>query len=226
MHINNFLELLDNGIIPDGPPSDFSSAIPMIAPSSFAGSAIAREWVTNRGMWAMVTTPFARALAEWLHGTQVLEIMAGRGWLAKALSQERIRVIATDNNSWDKRHSKSEPVFDVLPYEASDAIREFGNVCNVLLVSWPPYDALDIVEAIKLWGTGRPIVYIGEGEGGCNAPTKFWQHWQDRKKRIHLWQWPGIYDRVRMGRYVEKPHHVCKNCGGWAENGRLCWSCE
>ena len=70
---SEFIEYLDKGEIPPGPPiirrkdlEDFQ----------------ARTHCTERGMWALVYKDFARELAAWIGDRKVLEVMAGRGWLA------------------------------------------------------------------------------------------------------------------------------------------------
>ena len=44
-----------------------------------------RRRVTSRGMWAIVDKTWTARLAAWIAGRRVLEVMAGAGWLAKAL---------------------------------------------------------------------------------------------------------------------------------------------
>ena len=112
MNAADFIACLDRQEIPPEPPQcqrfrdlfgqDASSVIDW------------RDECCNRGMWALVYRSFARKLAVWIGNRRVLEVMAGRGWLAKALSEEGVSIIATDDNSWDDRHSKSGPVFPVV----------------------------------------------------------------------------------------------------------------
>ena len=174
-----------------------------------------REECTKRGMWALVYRSWVRELAAWISGRLVLEVMAGRGWLARALAEEGVSIIATDDNSWDDRHSKSGPVFTVAKEDALQAIVDID--ADVLIMSWPPYGDEVATEALATWGEGRPVVYIGEERGGCNAPDSFWQHWREDKSapEVPLAQWDGLHDVVCIGHYVSEPHHVCPKCGGW-----------
>lgn len=209
-----FIEYLDKGEIPPSPPildrrrlEDFQ----------------ARGAATKRGMWALVYKDFARELAAWIGDRKVLEVMAGRGWLAKALSDEGIEIVATDDNSWDNRHSKAAPVFPVRPIDAVEAVLEVE--ADVLIMSWPPYGDEIATRVLEAWGESGPIVYIGEGYGGCNAPDSFFQRWRSLSVVIPLASWDGLHDGVDIGYYVPIPHHVCKKCEGWASDD-LCWRCE
>ena len=184
-----------------------------------------REECTKRGMWALVYRGFARELAAWIGDRTVLEVMAGRGWLARALAEEGVSIIATDDNSWDDRHSKSGPVFPVVKEDALQAIVDVD--ADILIMSWPPYGDEVAAEALATWGEGRPVVYIGEERGGCNAPDSFWQHWREDQgaPKIPLAQWDGLHDVVCIGRYVSEPHHVCPKCGGWIYDDEWCSGC-
>lgn len=164
----------------------------------------AREECIKYGMWGIVYQTFAFALAEWIGGCQVLEIMAGAGWLAKALQDEGVSIIATDNASWDKRHTRQKHLTSVLKLEATEAILAHPQA-DILLVSWPPYDEQDIVEACHTWGPDRPIIYIGECDGGCNAPESFFEHFREMKDppNIDVMSWQGLHDHLYFGSWVD-----------------------
>ena len=71
----------------------------------------------------------------------------------------------------------------------------------ILVVSWPPYESNTIVEVCEEWGLERPIVYIGEDQGGCNAPDAFFDKFDKDEEAPHmpLLAWPGIHDYVAIG---------------------------
>lgn len=46
-----------------------------------------RDECITLGMWAIVFHEWVKELAKWIGNRQCLEIMAGAGWLAKALKQ-------------------------------------------------------------------------------------------------------------------------------------------
>ncbi|KKN81105.1 hypothetical protein LCGC14_0323240 [marine sediment metagenome] len=161
----------------------------------------ARDLATLRfGMWALVDMQWTSRLADWIGRRTVLEIMAGNGWLCKALGLHGVRCIATDNREQDW---PTPPVFPVRKVPAVKAVKRYR--ADVLIVSWPPYECDAIVEACR-WHGPRPLVYIGEGDGGCNAPASFWEHFDGDILEVGLPQWQHIHDWVWVGRW-RGPHY-------------------
>lgn len=212
-----FIAYLDRGFIPNDPP---------ITKRFCVDDWKARDEVTKRGMWALVYNSWVKELVYWIDNRKVLEVMAGRGWLAKALFEKGVDITATDDNSWDDKHNKAVAVYPVILMDAIKAIRKFGADCEIIIMSWPPYSSEIATEVLKAWGQDKPVVYIGEGYGGCNAPDSFWQHWKEcSEPQIPLAQWYGLHDCIQIG-YYTNPHHVCTKCGEWSYDGDLCWRCE
>lgn len=163
-----------------------------------------RDMCIKRGMWAIVDEYWTGALAQWIGGREALEIMAGAGWLSLALRGHGVNIVATDDYSWDKhRHAGIKRVIPVKKMRADRAAAKIE--ADVLIVSWPPYEERGIVEACTAWGTERPIVYIGESEGGCCAPDEFFEHFEPMPDApdIPLMCWPTIHDRVMIGKWRE-----------------------
>jgi hypothetical protein len=160
----------------------------------------ARNECTRRGMWAIVDKVWTQALAEWIGKRKCLEVMAGAGWLAKALADFGVGIVATDNAEWDSRHDMMLRLCPVEKVEAVEAIVAHPET-EVLIISWPPYEDEAVTRACEAWGEGRPIVYIGEKGGGCNAPDSFWRHFvkDSGAPHIPLMAWPGIHDGVSIG---------------------------
>ena len=206
MDIDAFMHCIKHGKIPPSAPDGMDEhgwARPKWYDSDSHRGWTARTECTERGMWAIVDRPLAQALATYIDGRQVLEIMAGAGWLAKALSDEGVSIIATDSQEWDARHDKMARVYPVEQLEASEAIAHYPHA-EVLIVSWPPYGEGAVVEAGQCWGSGRPIIYIGEGQGGCNAPDEWWDHFDhDASVQIALMSWCGMHDHVWVGYWID-----------------------
>lgn len=57
------------------------------------------------GMWSYVNAPFAKALAEYLNGDPVLEIMAGNGYISKGIRNNNAteKIFTTDSQAWTRR---------------------------------------------------------------------------------------------------------------------------
>jgi hypothetical protein len=159
-----------------------------------------KECCNELGMWALVYHEWVKELAKWIGNRQCLEVMAGIGWLAKCLKQYDVNIIATDDFSWKKQqHAKVEPVFPISNYEASEAIMNIN--ADILIVSWPPYCCNAIVKACEVWGTEKPIIYIGENQGGCNATDDFFDRFKtiENHPDIPIKSWGGIHDYVIIG---------------------------
>ena len=132
---------------------------------------------------------------------KVLEIMAGTGWLAQGLQRCGLPIIATDIFKSKYRYvtEGSQLVFAVEKLSAIDAITDYGENCDALLVSWP-YMENDLVKALLMtnWPSSKPILYVGEGYGGCTADDEFHDRFVE-KKVIDIPQWSGLHDRLRKG---------------------------
>ena len=186
MHLDEFLGHIHKGVIPPMHPigttengwddarwrnADFADW----STQSFQ----ARDECIRYGMYAIVERTWTDILANWIGGRKCLEIMAGCGWLSKALSLCKTDVIATDDLSWrESKYKEANNVFPIEKIDAIDAVTKYYNQVEVLLVSWPPYEDETITNVAKLW-QGRPLIYIGEGDGGCNAPDSFFAGFQE-----------------------------------------------
>jgi len=157
----------------------------------------------HMGMWALVDETWTKRLAGYIGDRKVLEIMAGVGWLAKALKAHGVNIVATDSGAWDKRHKKAPKIFDIKKMEASEAVDKID--ADILLVSWPPYDdkTRSLILAVERWGTEKPVVYIGEGDGGCNASEEFFESFE-QKEIIPMPSWGCIHDKCRVGYWRKK----------------------
>jgi len=135
---------------------------------------------------------------------KVLEIGAGSGWLSKAISDCGLKVISTDPLRYLYYDlDKTKPmVFNVEELGHIRSIDKYIEDIDVLVCSWPPYinnktwDGM-LTESIKhLKAIGNkdiPIVYIGEGEGGCTDSISLWKH-IEVIERIYIPHWEFIHD--------------------------------
>ena len=158
--------------------------------------------VRNFGMFAIVDQVWTTELAKWIDSKRCLEVMAGAGWLSKALQDNKINIIPTDNGSWDKIVERQ--IIPVEKLNGLDAVKKYSNY-DVLVVSWPDYDREEICEICQEWGPNKPIIYIGESMYGCTACDKFFDHFQVDsdfdEESIPMISWTGIHDRVQVGYY-------------------------
>lgn len=103
---------------------------------------------------------FFKELEGYLKGKKVLEIFSGNGFLAKELSDRGIEVKSTSLFSGHDGHANGMN-FEVEELSAVDAVTQYGQEYDFLLMSWPVVGPWAL-EAIEVWGEEKPVIYIGE----------------------------------------------------------------
>jgi len=201
-----FMNYLQNGEIPPSAPygtSIFGNDLRIYLDDETLWK-IKSECKEEYMMWAIVTREWTERLADWIGDRKCLEIMAGSGWLSKALSEFGVDIIATDDFSWGFHKKHRKYVFPIEKMNATLAIR-LNTDREILIVSWPYMDRA-IEYACREWGNERPIVYIGEDYGGCTATDYFHKNFQKDHSapRIPLLTWPGIHDEIMIGKWINK----------------------
>lgn len=166
-----------------------------------------RSTCIQYGLWIVIADTWLKPLADWIGDRKCLEIMAGGGWLTKGLENHGVSIVATDDFSWEGRHSMMVPLVHITAEDAVYAAR-LSPEMEIMIVSWPPYSDGQgdvIVQACDAWGEKRPIVYIGETSGGCNAPDEFFDRFaiDESAPEIDLPQWWGIHDRLLIGKWIK-----------------------
>ena len=198
--ILQMMKYIDRGEIPPKAPGFmFQDLISQLRVDTYSATHPWRDLVTDRGMWAFVDLEWTKQLADFLQGRRVLEVMAGMGWLAKALAQHGVNIVATDNHVNRRRgHHLGEPVYPVKHRNADRYLRKNADSYDALIISWPPFgEAIDC----DLWGTKKPVIYIGEGHGGCTGTDEFHDRFEiDQVIRIP--HWPAIHDDCFIGRFT------------------------
>lgn len=170
------------------------------------------EYQKYMGMYAFISWKWIIPFAEWINGRKVLEIMAGAGWLARALREKNVDMIATDNKRWQIASAINGhrwPVASKIEkMSANKAIAEYGKWCDIMIISWPWMDD-SAYYAIRLLNQVNPnalIVYIGEN-GGCTASSKFFEHFENihdslfERAANQYQSWRGIHDKLFLGKY-------------------------
>ena len=121
---------------------------------------------------------FLDELAAYLKGKRVLEIFAGNGYLAACLTARGVDIVSTTEFSGHDAH-RSGIYHPVLEMSARDAVLKYRSESDTLLLSWPTVTIEAFCAAI-LWGSSKPIAYIGEYTdysknqlGGCATDEFF-----------------------------------------------------
>ena len=100
----------------------------------------------------------------------VLELCAGRGLLREPMEKRGLRWLCTDVKPGGASSSTEQ-------CSALDALER--HTPDVVFWSWWSHDkkgkAEDSLAAARCWQRGIPVVFIGEGEGGCTGSAALWQ---------------------------------------------------
>ncbi|MEX3745959.1 hypothetical protein [Lysinibacillus xylanilyticus] len=144
------------------------------------------------GMYTIIDSEWVIPLAEWLkkiltsNVESCVEIMSGRGWLAKALELQEVDIIATDDGS-DYLHRRNELQYPPLITEAvysvermaANEVANFISKVNqeeskrfLILICYPP-DNLVAFEFVRKLPKGTLIIYIGDEKFELTACRNF-----------------------------------------------------
>lgn len=135
------------------------------------------------GMWSYVNAPFAKALADYINGAPVLEIMAGNGYISKGLRNNNANqtIHTTDSQAWVKENETGKhPVTTIEKLDAIAAIKKYGHQVDYVIMSWAPDKQETDWEVLQLLRQDYPdtkFLVIGEKNGATDS-KKFWQEAQ------------------------------------------------
>ena len=135
------------------------------------------------GMWSYVNAPFAKALADYIDGAPVLEIMAGNGYISKGLRNNypHQQIYTTDSQAWTTENETGKhPVTTIEKLDAISAIKKYGQQVKFVIMSWAPDKGETDWEVLQLLRSTYPDVnflVIGEKNGATNS-KKSWREAQ------------------------------------------------
>lgn len=131
-----------------------------------------------------LTDRFVEELTKFLKEKTVLSVMSGSCTLEKHLIDRGVTVICSDTDEWAKQ---DDPYYrkwctwkrkcpNMLELDASEAIRQYGEKADYVLMSWPPHEsdaAEEALEAMRETNPNLTMIYIGEPVGGNCANDEF-----------------------------------------------------
>ncbi|WP_268913392.1 SAM-dependent methyltransferase [Lentilactobacillus sp. SPB1-3] len=130
------------------------------------------------GMWAYISAPFVKAIADYVGDAAVLEVMAGNGYISRGLQNLGRTVYPTDSLAWEtENQTGNHQVIDVEKLDAISAIQKYSDKVKYVIMSWSPdKDTIDmkILNEIRNANHNLTLIVIGEKNGATNS-TEFWQ---------------------------------------------------
>lgn len=165
--------------------------------------------------FVLISKSWIRPLSKWIGKRRCLEIMAGTGMLSKALKDENIDIIATDNYTWGKETAGdvfsewfTKPYLwtEVEKLDAISAIKKYGKQVDIVICSWPYMDdnLYDALIKLRKINPKAILLYIGEDWGGCTASDNFFEtatYIDDKeiyKINKKFQSWAYIHDRIKL----------------------------
>lgn len=144
--------------------------------SMYLNELLIRDKFIEKGIYALITEDFLDNLSCFFEDKKVLEIMGGRGYLAKGLLDRGVNLKVTDDMSWKEKLGWSKGYTKIEKLDALSAVIKYGRKCDYILLSWSPYEVNIDYEVLCLMRKINPlckIVVIGEGPGGCTGSDDF-----------------------------------------------------
>lgn len=130
------------------------------------------------GMWAYISAPFVKGLAEYIGNDAALEIMAGNGYISKGLKDQGVTIFPTDNLAWvSENQTGNHQLIPVEKLDALAAIDKYKDQVKYVIMSWSPdKDPIDVavLNAIRKADNDLELIVIGEKNGATNS-KEFWQ---------------------------------------------------
>ena len=166
-----------------------------------------RDLYIEHAMFPILTEETLQLLLPIMQGNKVLEAGAGRGFLAKILSQHKIKIVATDNRS--RKYVIGENVHSLhliaenISIHNVDALKLVHKDFDVIIMSWPDMENETDAEIVKAMKPGQVLIYQGESYGGCTGSDELHEAifnlcTPDEELNIKLRashiQWYGIHD--------------------------------
>lgn len=163
---NAMIHAVERGEIPEHFPKSFTD------PESLR-SVMSHSHLSQHGYYAKVTKEFAGNLKQKIGADAVvLDPMAGRGFFAKAMREQGVKTFASDDKSWNSKHTDS-----VEDMDAYQSLEKYGDKTSHLVLSWAPMDGNadeKLIHRVKEKYPHITIINIGEDEGGCTNSQGFW----------------------------------------------------
>lgn len=87
LSIDDYISYIKKDEIPPYPPKRFNDKSQYYAKDDFIDYHRYRKICTDRGLWTIIDRNWVKELTAFIDGRPCLEIMAGGGWLSKALTE-------------------------------------------------------------------------------------------------------------------------------------------
>ncbi|WP_255552509.1 SAM-dependent methyltransferase [Lactobacillus sp. Sy-1] len=167
-----------------------------------------RDYLENEyGMWAYISAPFTKAIADFVGNDMVLEVMAGNGYISKGLRNNNVNVNVTDSLAWvNENETGKHLVTEVEKLDALAAFHKYEDTVDTIIMCWSP-DGVpvdwELLQAIRQSPRKIRLIVIGEKDGATNS-KEFWQNAKfvdlEAAKQLNLHHQP--FDLIKDQLYI------------------------
>lgn len=144
-----------------------------------------RNKLVNKYSWAVPTEPI---LNEILKYSPLIEIGAGLGYWASLLQLKGADILPFDDLSWD--HDGNKPWCEI---KKGDYTEINNHPKRMLFLCWAPYGEDMAYNCVKTY-TGKHVLWVGEGQNGCNGTEEFHEYMTKNFKQIKVDMPPRWYN--------------------------------
>lgn len=154
--------------------------------------------------YAVPDTNAIEKILEFAENDQILEIGSGLGLWSGLLRKKGITIWATDIGDEGEYYNqgtllnKERLWTEIEIMDHKQAIRNYGDLSNVLFLCWPTPNNSSPVESVELF-KGEKLIYVGECPGGSTANENFFRNLYKNfslKEVIEIPQWRGVFDKM------------------------------
>lgn len=161
-----------------------------------------RTELTRKYSWAIPTHEALNIIKQY---SPIIEIGAGTGYWAKMLEDIGCDILPIDTNppTLGENLFGHKIEYTSIIKSGIDVIKLFPD-CNIFLC-WLYMDPTAF-EVAKLLKVNRHLIYIGEGQCGCNANDDFFEYLSSNFTEVvscGIPQWYGIHDSLTVYRKVK-----------------------
>lgn len=127
--------------------------------------------------YCLPTDEVLTLLARMLKAKKTLDAGSGSGWLADALAERGVDVVACDRVDYRKESNSGYPLRVVHRLDVLGDVLDFlpGSFDAVLLV-WPNYKVEFAENVAKAMRSGQMLVFEGEESGGYTGSDEFFSY--------------------------------------------------
>lgn len=141
-----------------------------------------RSYLSRKfGLWSLANHQTAQLLKDNFQLKRGLEIMSGNAMWSKAFSDVGVKMLVTDDLSWQKTSATGQQQFQtVFNADALTALQQYAAQVDFIIMSWAPNFGtadLELLQEYRKLPAKPLLLVVGEVYGATNS-EQFWAQCQ------------------------------------------------